>query len=140
MSEEKDVWMGTPSQVSNLGSFIFLGLFSWLVLPLLIILWKWLVIKNTKYELTTQRLRTKNGVLNVRTDELELYRVQDYTMVQPFFLRMFSLSNIILETSDKSCPRVVIKAVKNGDELREKIRSAVEECKTKKRMGMVDIQ
>ena len=64
MSEEKEVWFGNPSQAVNLGTFIFMGLFFWLVIPLLVILWKWLVIKNTKYELTTERLRTRHGVLN----------------------------------------------------------------------------
>ena len=95
MSEEKEVWFGNPSQVVNLGTFILLGLFFWLVIPLLVILWKWLAIKNTKYELTTERLKTRHGVLNKKTDELELYRVRDYNYEQPFFLRLFSLGNII---------------------------------------------
>ena len=81
MSDERDIWYGTPSQVINLGSFIFLGLFFWLVIPLLIILWKWLTIKYTKYELTTQRLRTRYGILNKKTDELELYRVRVFDSI-----------------------------------------------------------
>lgn len=140
MSEEKDVWFGTPSQVVNLGSFVLWGLFFWLVFPLLIILWKWLVIRNTKYELTTQRLRMRHGVLNKKTDELELYRIRDYKLDQPFFLRMFSLSNIILETSDRSHPQVVLRAIKNGEELRESLRTFVEECRTRKRVREVDLE
>ena len=140
MSEEKDVWFGTPSQVVNLGSFVLWGLFFWLVFPLLIILWKWLVIRNTKYELTTQRLRMRHGVLNKKTDELELYRIRDYKLDQPFFLRMFSLSNIILETSDRSHPQFVLRAIKNGEELRESLRTFVEECRTRKRVREVDLE
>lgn len=140
MSEEKDVWFGTPSQVVNLGSFIFLGLFFWLVFPLFIILWKWLTIKNTKYELTNQRLRTRYGILNKKTDELELYRVRDFKLDQPFFLRLFSLGNIILTTSDKSHPEVIIKAIPNGEELREQLRTFVEECRTRKRVREVDFE
>ena len=140
MSDERDIWYGTPSQVINLGSFIFLGLFFWLVIPLLIILWKWLTIKYTKYELTTQRLRTRYGILNKKTDELELYRVRDYKLVQPFFLRIFSLSNIVLETSDKSHPQVILQAIPNGEQLREKLRTHVEECRMKKRVREVDFE
>lgn len=140
MSEEKDVWFGTPSQVVNLGSFVLWGLFFWLVFPLLIIFWKWLVIRNTRYELTTQRLRMRHGVLNKKTDELELYRIRDYKLDQPFFLRMFSLSNIILETSDRSHPQVVLRAIKNGEELRESLRTFVEECRTRKRVREVDFE
>ncbi|GAC18178.1 PH domain-containing protein [Paraglaciecola arctica] len=140
MSEEKNVWLGTPSQVVNLGSYILLGLFFWLVIPLFVILWKWLDVKNTKYELTTERIRTRHGILNKETDELELYRVRDYKLEQPFFLRMFSLGNIILETSDRSHPTIVIKAISNGEELREKLRTHVEACRTKKNVREVDFE
>lgn len=140
MAEEKDVWFGTPSQIVNIWHFIFWGLFFWLVIPLFIILWKWLVVKNTKYELTTQRLRTRHGVLNKKTDELELYRVRDFKLDQPFFLRLFSLGNIVLQTSDKSHPFVTIKAIRNGEELREKIRTYVEECRVAKNVREVDFE
>ena len=123
MATEQTVWNGTPSQVINVGIFVFMGLFFWLVFPLLVILWQWLVVKNTKYELTNERLKTRYGILNKKTDELELYRVRDYKLEQPFFLRLFSLGNIKLTTSDKSHPEVLIKAIPNGEKLREQIRS-----------------
>ena len=140
MAEEKTVWLGTPSQVVNLGSFILLGLFFWLVIPLFVILWKWLVVKNTKYELTTERLRMRHGVFNKKTDELELYRVRDYKFDQPFFLRIFSLGDIILQSSDKSHPHVVLQAIRNGEELREQLRTYVEACRTRKGVREVDIE
>jgi len=140
MSEERDIWVGTPSQVINLGSFILLGLFFWLIFPLFMILWKWLTVKNTKYELTTQRLRTRHGILNKKIDELELYRVRDYKLDQPLFLRLFSLGNIILITSDKSHPQVILTAIPNGEELKEQLRTFIEECRSKKRVMEVDFE
>jgi uncharacterized membrane protein YdbT with pleckstrin-like domain len=140
MAEERTVWLGTPSQIVNLGSFVLLGLFFWLVIPLFVILWKWLVVKNTKYELTTERLRMRHGVFNKDTDELELYRVRDYKLHQPFFLRLFSLGDIVLQTSDKSHPHVVIKAIPGGEDLREKLRTYVEECRTRKGVRELDIE
>jgi uncharacterized membrane protein YdbT with pleckstrin-like domain len=140
MAEERTVWFGNPSQVINLGSYILLGLFFWLVIPLFVILWKWLVVKNTKYELTTERLRMRHGVLNKKLDELELYRVRDYKLDQPFFLRLFSLGNVILQTSDKTHPTVLIEAVPNAEELREQLRTHVEACRTSKGVREVDIE
>lgn len=140
MEEEQSVWQGTPSQVVNLGSFILLGLFFWLVIPLFVMLWRWLVVKNTKYELTTERLRMRYGVFNKVSNELELYRVRDYKLEQPFFLRIFSLSNIVLTTSDKSHPHVVIEAINDGEELREKLRKYVEICRTRRGVREVDIE
>jgi uncharacterized membrane protein YdbT with pleckstrin-like domain len=139
MSEE-EIWSGTPSQVVNLGQFVLWGLLFWLVFPLFIILWQWLVIRNTKYELTSERLRTRRGVINKKVDDLELYRVKDYKHEQPFFLRMFSLGNIILETSDKSHRFVKIAAVPDVEELREKIRSCVEKRRDQKRVREIDFE
>ena len=97
-------------------------------------------MKNTKYELTTERIRTRHGILNKETDELELYRVRDYKLDQPFFLRMFSLGNIVLETSDRSHPTGIFAAVPNGGPLREQLRTCVEACRTKKGVREVDFE
>lgn len=139
-AEERTVWLGTPSQVINLGSFLLLGLFFWLIVPLFVILWKWLVVKNMKYELTTERLRMRHGVLNKKLDELELYRVRDYKLDQPFFLRIFSLGNIIMQTSDRSHPTVVIQAIPEAEALREQLRTYVEACRTRKGVRELDVE
>jgi uncharacterized membrane protein YdbT with pleckstrin-like domain len=140
MTEEKDVWFGTPSQVVNFWTFFFGILFIWLIFPLFIMLWKWLEVKNTKYELTTERLRTRYGILNKKTDVLELYRVRDYRFEQPFFLRIFSLGNVILITSDKSHPQVIVNAIPGGEEFQEKLRIQVEQCRTRKGVREVDFE
>ena len=140
MAEEREVWFGSPSQVINLGTFVLMGLFFWLVIPLFIILWKWLVIKTTKYEVTTQRVTTRHGVFNKETEELELYRVRDYRLEQPFFLRIFSLGNIILQTSDRSHPDMVLRAIPNGERLREELRTHVEACRLAKRVREIDFE
>jgi len=112
----------------------------WLVFPLFIILWQWLVLKNTQYELTDERLKTRHGVINRKMDDLELYRVRDHRFEQPLFLRIFGIGNITLQTSDKSHPVVVIRAIPRGEQLREQIRHAVEACRVKKRVREVDFE
>jgi len=140
MSEEKSLWVDTPSQASNLLYFIVCGVFFWMIFPLFLILWRWLQTKSTKYELSNERLITRYGVLNKKTDELELYRVKDYQFEQPLLLRIFSLGNIILTTSDRSDTEVVIHAIEKGEALRETIRSHVEACRSKKRVREVDFE
>lgn len=140
MAEERTVWTGTPSQVINLPVFIVCGLLFWLIAPLFIMVWKWLVIWNTRYELTTERLKTRVGVINKKMDELELYRVRDYKLDQPLMLRLFSLGNIILQTSDRSNPVVMLRAVPDAEQLREQIRALVEECRRQKGVREVDVE
>jgi uncharacterized membrane protein YdbT with pleckstrin-like domain len=163
---EQTVWQGTPSQVINLPQYLVWGLAfivfaggaifvaismepaSSLVISVLLMLalaalgiaaWKWLVIANTQYELTTQRLRTHTGVLNKHLDELELYRVRDYKLEQPFFLRLFSLWTLILQTSDKSNPVLVLRAIPRGDTLREYMRTHVEEARMRRGVREIDL-
>lgn len=83
-------------------------------------------MKNTKYELTSQRLRVRTGVLSKEVNELELYRVKDFKIEQPFLLRLFSVANIVLDTSDKSHPTISILAVDNAEALLSMIREHVE--------------
>jgi uncharacterized membrane protein YdbT with pleckstrin-like domain len=140
MANEQLVWKGTPSQVINIPTFVVCGLLFWLVIPIFIIVWKWLVVKTTTYEITTERLKTRYGILSKKLDELELYRVRDYKLEQPLFLRIFGLGNIILVTSDKSHPLITLRAIPNGERLRDQLRSAVEACRDKKRVREVDFE
>jgi uncharacterized membrane protein YdbT with pleckstrin-like domain len=83
-------------------------------------------VRSHRYDVTSQRLRIRRGVLSRLTQELELYRVKDLTLAEPFLYRLIGLSSIHLHTSDRSNPLVVIRAVRNGDGLREQLRSCVE--------------
>jgi uncharacterized membrane protein YdbT with pleckstrin-like domain len=163
---ERTVWKGTPSQVINLPQYLLWGaafvvlvvagafivqsmdqvpsvafalLLVLAAIPWCIAGWKWLVLKNTEYELTTQRLRTRTGVLNKHLNELELYRVRDYKLEQPFFLRLFSLSTVTLETSDRSNPLLVLRAIRHGEDLREQLRNYVEEARMRRGVREVDL-
>ncbi|WP_455233285.1 PH domain-containing protein [Geopseudomonas aromaticivorans] len=138
MTQESTLWNGSPSHVENMGTYILCALFSPLVIPLFIALWKWLEVRTTKVELTTQRIIMRRGILSRRTDELELYRVKDYSVEQPFFMRLFSLGNVVISTSDRSHPQLTISAVKNAEQLREKLRSAVEERRRLKGVREID--
>lgn len=150
---EEILWKGSPSQVLNLGKYAIAlalaagigigGAFFWpawiaLVLPLGWALWIYLETRSIQHELTTERIRLQSGVLNRKMDDVELYRVKDTSMERPFWYRVFGLSTLIIETSDRSQPRIEIKAVSRGDELRETLRKQVEFWRDKKRVREVD--
>jgi uncharacterized membrane protein YdbT with pleckstrin-like domain len=138
--EEKEIWKGSPSQWTNFGTYVMCILFCWLVIPIFIALWRFLVVKTWKIEITDQRLIEEKGVLSKKTDELELYRVKDIRLDQPFFLRLVGLSNVILVTSDRTNPIVRIPAITDGKNLREKLRAAVDIRRDKKRVRETDFE
>jgi uncharacterized membrane protein YdbT with pleckstrin-like domain len=139
-STDELVWSGSPSQVVNLPVFAICLLFCWLVVPIFIALWKWLVVRNIRYELTTERLKLRQGVLNRVLDEVELYRVRDYRLEQPLFLRIFSLGNIIIRTTDSTNPFVTLRAIRDPERVLELVRRYVEECRARKNVRAIDLE
>ncbi len=110
-----------------------------LVIPLVWGPVRWWTNRTTTYELTSQRLRITRGILNRRLDELELYRVKDYVMVQPLFLRLLGLGNITLISSDASTPSVALRAISGVEAVREKLRNAVQTERDRKRVRELDV-
>ncbi len=120
---------------TGVGALAYLAL----LLPLVMWLARWWLTKSTHYELTTQRLRMKSGILNRRVDELELFRVKDYSMEQPLMLRMVGLGNLTLVTADATTPTVAIRAVPGVESVRELLRNAVQNERDRKRVRQMDI-
>ena len=138
--EEKEIWNGSPSQWTNFKTYVMCLLFCWLVIPIFIALWKFLIVKTWKIKITDERLIEEKGVLSKNTDELVLFRVKDIRLDQPFFLRLVGLSNVILMTSDRTNPTVIIPAIKDGKNLREQLRVAIDARRDKKRVRETDFE
>ena len=111
-----------------------------MALPVLVALWNLLVVSTWSFKITTETLEEKKGVLNVRTDSLELFRVKDISIEEPLLYRVFNLSNVILDTSDKSTPIIKIEAVKNASELVKDLRTIVDQRRTEKGVREADIE
>lgn len=134
-ADERAVWEGTPSQWSNLGWWIACVL----VVTIPLALWQWLVVRNTRYVLTDQRLRKSSGVLNRRTDDLELYRVKDTRYAQSVWQRMVGIGDIEMLTSDTTSPVVLMRNIPDAERVRDTLRSLVEQRRDAKRVREVDL-
>lgn len=117
------IWKSNPSQLTNILVYLF---FFWTVIIPLIV---YLKTRFTIYELTDQIYREKTGILSQKIEELELYRVRDYSVEKPFLMRLFGLGNLILITSDKTNPRVYMRAIRNVENVRDIFRKHVEEAR-----------
>ena len=136
--DEQPVWKGSASHVKYLGTYILCALTFFLIVPIVIAVRRWIDVHFTIYELTSERLRTTTGMLTKRTEQLELYRVKDYSLVQPFRYRVFGVGNIVLVTSDRTTPHVVLEAIPNAAAVHEHIRTYVEQCRRARGVREVD--
>ena len=127
----KTLWKDSPSQISNFWTYV---LFFWtIILPIM----AYLKTRFTTYEMDSERFRIKKGILNQNIEETELYRIKDYSIFKPFFLRIFGLGHLILTTSDKNNKYVRILAVKEVESLKDMIRNQVE--KRRKATGTKEV-
>jgi uncharacterized membrane protein YdbT with pleckstrin-like domain len=159
---DETIWKGTSSQWKNCGPYFALAVSvpvsvlahwqfgAWAGQPIFFVylpvlaaalwsLWRWLVLKTTAYHLTTERLLTTTGILTKVTDTLELYRVRDMKTVQTLAQRMVGLQDICLCTADASTAEVRIDFVPVALNLSEQVRKAVETCRMKKNVRVMDV-
>ena len=143
-SNETVIWKGSPSQWTNLGAYLFCALLAaaivaayfmttigpillaGLAIPLVWALFRWWLTSSHVFEITTERVRVTTGMISRRSTELELYRVRDYTVVEPFWLRLIGRGNLILETADRTTPHVVLNAIPGVAALKDQVRTHTE--------------
>ena len=131
MDKDQKIWEARPSQILNIITYILLF---WTIIPPLIV---YLKTRFTIYQLDEDRLIEKTGVLSQKIQEIELYRVRDYTVEKPFIMRLFGLGNLILVTSDKTNPKIYLYAIRNVESVRDVFRKNVEA--TRKQTGTKEV-
>ena len=156
-SDETPVWIGSPSQWLNAGWFSICGLGAIALIvtglivgqpvvalgsliPVAYAMAKFLKVRTTRVEVTTERITTTVGIFSRHKWDIELYRVKDTTLHQPFLLRMVGRANIRIISSDRSTPAITLPALPNAEWLRQQIRTNVERLRLKRGVREMDIE
>ncbi|MBO6115233.1 MAG: PH domain-containing protein [Lachnospiraceae bacterium] len=89
----------------------------------------------TKYGLSEDRFFMETGFLNVKEDEVRLYRITDVSVARSFWQRLFNLGTITCHSSDRTLKTFEIKNIKKPKEVKELISTYVEEERDRKRVS-----
>lgn len=93
----------------------------------------------TRYGMSEDRLFISVGFLNIKDDEILLYRVRDIDTARTLWQRLFGVGTVTVMSSDKTMPTIVLKNIKNPVEVKEMIHSQVEDVKLKRRVRIGEI-
>ena len=98
-----------------------------------------LPLSFTKYAISEDRLFQSMGIINLKYEEILLYRVRDITLSRSFGQRLFGVGSITVTSSDKSRPVLVIQNVKDAPAVKELIHQQVEAMKISRRVRFGEI-
>lgn len=98
-----------------------------------------LPLSFTRYRLSEDRLFCETGFLNIKSDEVLLYRVRDLQLNLRLAQRIFGVGTICVVSSDKSSPHLDLVNVKNPRRVKELIHQNVEAAKNKRRMSATEL-
>ena len=93
----------------------------------------------TRYQLSEDRLFYSVGFLNIKDDEILLYRVRDIATSRNLWQRIFGVGTVTVVSSDKTMPTLILKNVKDPMLVKELIHKQVEEMKIKRRVRFGEI-
>lgn len=102
---------------------------------------RWFQTLGKTYRITNRRIVVETGVLSKKLEQIDLYRVADYTVERPFGQRIMGTGNLLLKTFDKTTPELHVLAIKTDVvALYEQVRAATEADKARRGVRMVDYE
>ena len=98
-----------------------------------------LPLSFTRYALSDDRLFVSVGFLNIKDDDILLYRVRDIDTSRSLWQRLFGVGTVTVMSSDKTMPTLVLQNVKDPIFVKELIHKQVEEMKIRRRVRVGEI-
>jgi len=134
--QEQVLFEGQPALVPSLGAMIL----AIITLGIAVIFF-YFQRGGTSYRITTQRIVIDKGIFSKKMEQIDLYRINDFTVDRPFGQRVLGTGNLKLVTFDKTTPVIEIAALKTDVVgLYETLRKAVEACKQQRGVRMIDYE
>ena len=98
-----------------------------------------LPLSFTRYSLSEDRLFLSVGFLNIKDEEVLLYRVRDINTSRTLWQRLFGVGTVSVVSSDKTMPTFELKNVKDPLAVKELIHDQVEAMKIRRRVRVGEV-
>lgn len=105
-STETELWQGKPAGISDR----LKGLIG---------------LNNTRYTITTQRIMVKSGLIGKDVEEIELLRVNDFSVTQSIPDRILGIGTLTILSDDASSPQLPFRKIRKVQTVKDVLRQAV---------------
>lgn len=82
-----------------------------------------------KYSMSEDRLFFETGLLNLRSEEILLYRIRDVSVTISFWQRFTGVGTVTVSSTDKSVPLLAMRDIKRPRQVKELLHTQVERAK-----------
>ena len=96
-----------------------------------------LLYLNTYYVFTTQRLRLRQGIFSREMNQMELFRVKDFSVVEPLWGRLMGYAHVRVLSTDRLAGDIVLLALPGGVKTMDKMRLAVQSARSETGITMI---
>lgn len=85
-------------------------------------------LRSYEYVICGEFVRLTRGIFFRRTDQLEMFRIKDYILVQSLPMRLLHIMHLTLKSTDPENPVITLKGIR-AFSLVDEIRSRVQEAR-----------
>ncbi|MNC39115.1 Bacterial membrane flanked domain protein [compost metagenome] len=110
-SPETELWQGKPAGISDR----LKGLIG---------------LNTTRYTITSQRIMVKTGLIGKDLEEIELLRVNDFSVDQSIPDRLLGIGTLTVFSDDASSPQLLFRKIRKVLMVKDVLRKAVRDEKT----------
>lgn len=100
----------------------------------------WLNRSHVKYRITTQRLEIRTGIVTITSRSVDLYRIQDMEVREPFFLRLRGGGDLVIRSLDPGEPEVVVAGIGDVKTVHETLRRLVADERRRQGVRLIEEQ
>lgn len=102
------------------------------VLFSLVLLYRFIYLRRTRYYIGSEQIISKHGVLSRKTDYMEQYRIVDFVEHQSLMQQLCGLKTVRIFSMDRNTPRLDLVGIRRNLDVVTLIRERVEYNKRKK--------
>lgn len=102
------------------------------VLLSLVLLYRLIYLRRTRYYIGSEQIISKHGVLSRKTDYMEQYRIVDFVEHQSFMQQLCGLKTVRIFSTDRNTPQLNLVGIRRNLDVVRLIRERVEYNKLKK--------
>jgi uncharacterized membrane protein YdbT with pleckstrin-like domain len=127
------VYEGTPSWKASFWTYV-------LTAPVFFLVWPFLnwSRKSTRFRITDRTIDVERGIFSKVIDTLQLWRVRDLEYRQTLLERLLGIARILVYTTDKTDPELVIAGLPASRELFERLKDSAEIARQQRVVGLVE--